>query len=121
MHPRTCWGCGLQPGSFVGAYRGWRCPFAQTFVRGINLVMSLLAAVPYPSAASGCVGQTLDSGLRSTYPRAWWPLTQHGAADKRSRLHVTHAGSLWAGHACADTMGPRYTWPGPLVAVLACA
>ena len=44
MHPRMCWGCRLQPGSFVGACRGWRCPFAQTFVRGINLMMSSLAA-----------------------------------------------------------------------------
>ena len=54
---------------------------------------------------SPCAWQTLDSGLRSTYPGAWWPLAQHTAADLRSRLHVTHAGKLWAGHACDEIMG----------------
>ena len=53
MHPRMCWDCRLQPGSFVGTCRGWHCPFAQTFVRCINLVMSSLAAVPHPLLHQG--------------------------------------------------------------------
>ena len=27
------------------------------------------------------------------------------ATDRRSRLHVMHAGGLWAGHACAAVRG----------------
>ena len=50
-------------------------------------------------SGSPCTWQTLDGGLRSTYPGAWCPLAQHVAADRRRRLHVTHAGNLWAGHA----------------------
>ena len=37
--------------------------------------------------------------------RSRWPLAQHTTADWRSRLHVTHAGSLWAGHACDEITG----------------
>ena len=58
---------------------------------------------------SPCAWQTLDSSLRSTYPGAWWPLAQYTADDRRSRLHVTHAGSLWAGHACDEVMGEGAT------------
>ena len=54
---------------------------------------------------SPCAWQTLDNSLLSTYPGAWWPLAQHTAANRCSRLQVVHAGSLWAGHACDEIMG----------------
>ena len=51
MHPRVWWGYRLQPGAFIGACPGWRCPFARNFVRGINLVDSSLANVLHKGAA----------------------------------------------------------------------
>ena len=88
MHPRMCWGCGLQPGLFVGACRGWRCPFSQTFVQGTNVVMSSLAALLYLPLHQGAA-RARRQPVRLVDLGQWsavyipWSVVAFGAACRR--------------------------------------
>ena len=120
MHPRMRWGCRLQPGSFVGACRGWRCPFAQTFVRGINLVMSSLVVIRVQRGHGGRPW-TVVCGLHTLERGGLWHSTPPpiGGAVYMLRMPVVcgrgmHVLTSWE-------RGPRYTWPGLSVAMHACA
>ena len=78
-----------EPGSFVGACRGRRCPFAQTFVRGINLVVTTLAAVSYTllhQEAARAWRQSVrlaDLGQRSAVNISWCMVASGTAHGRR--------------------------------------
>ena len=79
--------CKLQPGLFVSTCRGRRCPFSHTFVRGIDLVMTTLAALWYTPLHQGAVWaqrqsvRLADLGQRSAVYIPWCMVafgTAHG-------------------------------------------
>ena len=63
------------PGSFVGACRGRHCPFARTFVRGINLVVTTLAAV-------------LHTPLHQGAARGWRQSVRLAHLGQRSAINI---------------------------------
>ena len=80
----------LQPGPFSGACWDWRYPFAQTFGRGINLVVSSLATVPYPPLHEGAA-QARWQPVRLANLGQWpavhipWRVVAFGIARRRQQ------------------------------------